>query len=88
MVTAPEFSFKYYEQLLSEASAGTGPLVRIWIRRKYRPRLDCIFPDRSSRLHGLVIDHKKNSEGVDVLCLFSRWPLTVVCRDKLERIAT
>lgn len=86
MITASEYTAEYYQQLLHEAQAGNSSLVRIWIRRKYRPRADFILPDRCSKLEGLVIDYLKRAGHVEIRCVFPRWQLAVMCRDKLRRV--
>lgn len=86
MITASEYTAEYYQQLLHEAQAGQSSLVRIWIRRKYRPRADFILPDKCSKLQGLVVDYLKRNGHVEILCLFPRWQLCVMCKDKLSQV--
>lgn len=88
MITAEVNTEEYYRQLISEASVGTGELVRLWIVTAYKTRTDEYFIHRNSVVRGLVVQSKRISGGgVQTLVLFKRWPLLMTCKQRLRELA-
>ncbi len=88
MITAEVNTEEYYRQLISEASVGTGELVRLWIVTSYKTRTDEYFIYRNSVVRGLVVQSQRMSGGgVRTLVLFKRWPLLMTCKQRLRELA-
>lgn len=84
MITAEQNTLEYYQQLLSEASRGTGDIVRIWIKTPYRPRTDEYVVYRGSPLRGLIIGtNTQTVDGRATRVLFRRWPLITLCKERI-----